>query len=172
NTKEENIEEEIRKVENKRNDYYDKENKSDSKKEEKNNKKEKTRIERLQDRITSLAIKDKNITKKLDDKVTKYFTSAHRKILNNLEKENFEEEKTKQLYNYLSLKADVDLKEVEPEEEFSACIKEFKKIVLKKQLTKISRKLNKAEREGKEKEVEELSEKFNKLSKKIREKDE
>jgi len=172
NTKEENIEAELKKVRTKRNDYYDKEN---NKKEEKGTeKRQKSRLEKLQDRIVSLAIKDEKITEELDKNVTKYFTSAHKEILNNLkeDKDDFKKDKTEQLFNYLSLKADVDFKDIEPKEEFKACLKQFKKLVIKKQLTKISKELYKAEKEENEKKVEELSEKFNKLSKKIREKDE
>ena len=146
NTKEENIEAELRKVETRRNDYYDKES-TENKEEPK--KKQKSRLERLQDLIISLTIKDKDIIDEIDDKVSKYFTSAHKQILNNLkeDKEDFEEEKIEDLYNYLSLKAEVDLKDVDAEEEVQACLKQFKKLILKKQLSKISKKLYKAEKE-------------------------
>src|SRR6056297_2517532 len=106
NTKEENIEAELKKVRTKRNDYYDKEN---NKKEEKGTeKKQKSRLEKLQDRIVSLAIKDEKITEELDKNVTKYFTSAHKEILNNLkeDKDDFKKDKTEQLFNYLSLKVE------------------------------------------------------------------
>jgi DNA primase len=71
------------------------------------------------------------------------------------------------LINCLSLKAEIEEKEINPQEEFKNCLKEFRQLEIKNKLDRISREIKLAEEEKKSEELEKLIREFNDCSKSL-----
>jgi len=117
---------------------------------------QKTRKELLEERLAILAIKFPEKLNLVKEEDFQLFSSQTKEILNCL-KEN---KQTDQI-NYLSLKAEVELVDINPENEFKECFQELKALVVRDRLNGISKEIKKAEQEKNFEKVQELVQQFN-----------
>ena len=121
---------------------------------------QKTRKELLEERLAVLAIKFPEKLNLVKEEDFQLFSPETNEILNCL-KEN----KHNEQIDYLSLKAEVELVDMDPENEFKECFKELKTLVIKNKLDKISQEIKKAEQNKNIDKVQELVQQFNQYSK-------
>ena len=128
----------------------------------------KTRMELLEERAITLALKAPQHLELFDEKLISLFSSNAQKILQNLNKPKKLSPEMANLLSFLSLRAEVeeiDEKDILPEMEF--CLKEIQAITVKEKLDKISLEIKKAEDEKDFEKVEKLTQKFNRWTKKV-----
>jgi len=119
----------------------------------------KIRKELLEERLAVLIIKFPQNLDLVGEKDFQLFSPQTVKIINCL-KENKQNEQI----DYLSLKAEVEQADIDPEKEFKDCFKELKTIVIRDRLDNISKEIKKAEQEKNSEKVQELIQQFNQYS--------
>jgi len=117
---------------------------------------QKTRKELLEERLAILSIKFPEKLDLVKEEDFQLFSFQTKEILNCL-KEN---KQTDQI-NYLSLKADIEPLDINPENEFKECFQELKALVVRDRLNGISKEIKKAEEEKNFEKVQELVQQFN-----------
>jgi len=117
---------------------------------------QKTRKELLEERLAILAIRFPEKLNLVKEEDFQLFSLQTKEILNCL-KEN---KQTDQI-DYLSLKAEVEFVDINPENEFEECFQELKALVVKDRLNGISKEIKKAEEEKNFEKVQELVQQFN-----------
>ena len=120
----------------------------------------KTRKNLLEERLAVLIIKLPQNLNLVEEKDFELFSSQTVKIINCLR-----ENKHNEQIDYLSLNAEVEQADVDPEEEFKDCFKELKTLVIRERLDNISKEIKKAEQEKNSEKVQELIQQFNQYSK-------
>jgi len=121
---------------------------------------QKTRKELLEERLAVLVIKSPEKLNLVKQEDFQLFSSETKGILNSL-KENEQNEQI----DHLSLKAEVELVDINSENEFEDCFKQLKTLVIKDKLDKISQEIKKAEQNKNIDKVQELVQQFNQYSK-------
>lgn len=116
----------------------------------------KTRKELLEERLAVLIIKFPKNLNLLSEEDFKLFSPQAVKIIDCLR-----ENKQNEQIDYLSLKAEVEQADIDPEKEFKDCFKELKTLVIRDRLDNISKEIKKAEQEKNSERVQELIQQFN-----------
>lgn len=125
----------------------------------------KTRKELLEERLLTLILKTPQNIDLVNGEKIFYFSPQAQEVLNKL-REN--QTPDSELFNYLSLKADIE--EVEEKEilsEIQFCLKEIQSLEIKKKLDQISQEIKKAEEEKDLEKIEKLIQEFNQRAKEI-----
>ncbi len=142
-----------------------------SKKEKEENKKQpkKKRIELLEERLLSLIIKNKEKIKLSDLNDMSLFSQETQEIINYLKQGKNKETPShlKEKIDYLEMKSEVELENVDCEKEIKDCLSEIKNITIKKRLNEISLEIKKAEKEKDSVESEKLKKEFNAYCQKL-----
>ena len=135
---------------------------------------QKSRKEKLEERVISLILKRPQSISLIRQEFLPLFSARTREVLtkfqndpNFFEKEGVSSE-TKEFLNTLSLKAEIEESDVEPEKEIQFCLKEIRLLEIKKQLDEISLKIRKAEQENDLDKVNSLTAEFQNLSRKLK----
>jgi len=159
--REENIEEELKKVKLGIEEIYGLEP------EETINLPQKSRKELLEERLVTLGLKSQSSLDTLFQEDFDFFSPQISQILWHFKSKTKIPADLSDLFNYLSLKAEVETEEGNIEEEFKNCLKEIKFLGIKNKLDKISQELKKAEEEKDTKKIEKLTQEFNHWAKEI-----
>jgi DNA primase len=156
--KEENIEEELKKVKIEREIYG-------LEPEEEINLPPKSRKELLEERLVTLILKDPQNLPLIEKNKLTYFSPQIQEILMKLNKD---QKIDSDFFNYLALKAEIEeipKKEILPEIQF--CLREIQILEIKNRLDQISQELKRAEIQKDSQKIEKLTQEFNQLSKDI-----
>lgn len=143
--------------------------------------KSQSRIEKLEERIICLLIRypkaiDEIYSKsflfeKLSDKAKKIAETIKNKESLNEKRLDHLDDETKEYFNYLALKSEIESDSIKSEkelkEELFNSIKELRTLNIKKELQSLSFLIKGLENEGKENEANKLMEKFNQISKEL-----
>jgi len=121
---------------------------------------QKTRKELLEERLAVLAVKFPEKLNLVEQKDLELFSAETVKIINCLKKKEQNEQ-----IDHLSLKAEIEEINPENEKEFESCIREFKTLVIRDKLDKISKEIKKAEQNKNIDKVQELVQEFSQYSK-------
>lgn len=159
NAKEEDILEEINKINLPREDF------NPIQKNQKSAIPAKTRKELLEEKLISLFAKFPQFIAPLNQEDLKLFSLESVNIINYLQKEKKEKDMAlEEKISYLSLKAEIE-ENVDSEQEINCCFKELKSIDVKEKLSKICQDIKKAEKEKDADKVQDLIKKFCQYSK-------
>ena len=135
----------------------------------------KSRKELLEERLITLLLKRPENLNLIEDipagHPISYFSPKGKEILLNLKNSEASENlsgETKDFFNYLALKSeveDLDEKEIEPEIKF--CLKEIQSLEIKSKLNEISKEIKKAEEEKNFEKIKKLTQEFSQYAKEI-----
>jgi len=135
----------------------------------------KSRKELLEERLITLLLKRPENLNLIEDTPAghpiSYFSPKGKEILLNLKNSEASENlsgETKDFFNYLALKSeveDLDEKEIEPEIKF--CLKEIQSLEIKSKLNEISKEIKKAEEEKNFEKIKKLTQEFSQYAKEI-----
>jgi len=135
----------------------------------------KSRKELLEERLITLLLKRPENLNLIEDTPAghpiSYFSPKGKEILLNLKNSEASENlsgETKDFFNYLALKSeveDLDEKEIEPEIKF--CLKEIQSLEIKSKLNEISKEIKKAEEEKNFEKIKKLTQEFSQHAKEI-----
>ncbi len=128
--------------------------------EEKKEKPQKTRKELLEERLLSLLVKLPENVSLIKQEDLSLFSLETVSIIDYLKNKTKLNSDLENKVNYLSLIAETEEEETDPQEELNCCFKEIKSLVLKSKLTEICRDLRVAEQVKDSEKVQELVEKF------------
>ncbi len=130
------------------------------------NQTKKQRIDLLEERFLALVIKNKDKIKDLTSDDFSFFSKETQEIINGI-KQGKENPSLKEKINYLGMKSEVELENVDCEKEAVNCLSEIKNIVIKKKLNEISFQMKKAEAKKDFVESEKLKKEFNSYCQKL-----
>jgi len=130
----------------------------------------KSRKELLEEHLVALAVKLPKNLEFIKEEDFNFFSPQISQIFSQLKEKgidyenNFSDEQ-KAFIDILSLKAEIEESNIDPEEEFKNCLKEFRRLMIKNKLDEISKQIKKAEEEKEFQRVQELTQEFNNCSK-------
>ena len=168
-TKETDIEIELKKANIEKLDYFPEEAK-------KSEPASKSKKELLEERILSLVLKLPENLSFISEDYFPLFSSQTKEILTNLKKEHdfFKKEdispELKNFLNELCFKREIEGSEVEPKEEIETCLKEIQLLASKNKLDELSQAIKKAEETKDSEKISSLTAEFNKLCQRLNEK--
>ena len=140
-------------------------------KEEENRPLEKiSRPQQLEERILGLIVAKQIPTDFINLEQIALFSPSAKKILQLWKKGKLRRarQKSRELDNFLNaLALVIDQEEIEGKEELRLCLTEFSRLKIKERLESLSREIEEAEKEGKEKILEKLTKKFKELSQEL-----
>jgi DNA primase len=128
----------------------------------------KSRNELLEERLITLLLKSPENLNLIEGYPLSYFSPKGKEILLNLKNPEKLSGETKDFFNYLALKSDVEEieeKEIGPEIKF--CLKEIQSLEIKSKLNEISKEIKKAEEEKNFEKIKKLTQEFSQVSKEI-----
>jgi len=128
----------------------------------------KSRKELLEERLITLILKRPENLNSIEGTKISYFSPKGKEILLNLKNPENLSGETKDFFNYLALKSeveDIDEKEIEPEIKFS--LKEIQSLEIKTKLNEISKEIKKAEEEKNFEKIKKLTQEFSQYAKEI-----
>ncbi len=126
----------------------------------------KSRRELLGERLVTLILKAPQNLNLIEERCFSFFSSEVEEILIKLKKK---QEQNSEFFNYLFLKSETE-ERIEEEEirlEIQYCLKELSSLEIKNKLDRISQEIKKAEKEKDSKKIEKLLQKFNELAREI-----
>ncbi len=126
---------------------------------------QKSRKDILEERVTSLILREPKLLELIDDESLPYFSARFQTILTDLKEEKLSE--TDDFINYLFLKAEVEGEDIDCQAEIQTCLKEMRTLETKSKLDEISHEIKKAETEKQLERVNNLTREFNKLASKL-----
>jgi len=126
---------------------------------------QKSRKELLEERLVTLGLKSQSSIDTLSQEDFDFFSPRISQILWHFKSKTKIPADLLDLFNYFSLKAEVETEENNIEKEFENCLKEIKFLGIKNKLDKISLEIKKAEQEKNLKKIEKLTQEFNQLTK-------
>ncbi len=122
----------------------------------------KTRKEMLEERLAILIIKHPENANLIKQEDLKVFSLAMVNVIDSLKHPPAGGKESDKL-NYLKLKADIEILDIDPEQEFRNCFEELTMLVVKDSLNNISREIKQAEQDENFTKVEELTNNFKNL---------
>jgi DNA primase len=128
----------------------------------------KSRKELLEERLVTLLLKRPEGLNLIEGYPLSYFSTKIKEILLNLKNPKNLSNETKDFFNYLALKSDIEeIDEKEISREIQFCLKEIRSLGIKTKLNEISKEIKKAEEEKNFGKIKKLVQEFNQLTKEI-----